>query len=118
MIQSHKDLTVWQRSIELVVEVYNITYHFPKSEEYGLSNQMRRAAIAIPSNIAEGYRRKGIREYIQFLYIANASASELETQFIIAKKIYPRINYEKGNSLLNEILKMLTSMISKLRIKG
>lgn len=117
-IQSHKDLTVWKRGIELVIEVYNFTKQFPKSEEYGLSSQMRRAAIAIPSNIAEGYRRKGLGEYIQFLYIANASASELETQLIIAKEIYPKINYAKLDSLLNEVLRMLSSMIAKLKAKN
>lgn len=116
-IRSHKDLTVWQRAIELVVETYNITKKFPKSEEFGLGSQMRRSAIAIPSNIAEGYRRKGINEYIQFLYIANASASELETQLIIALKVYPGIDYSKISSLLNEILKMLSSMIAKLKNK-
>lgn len=117
MIQSHKDLTVCQRSIELVVETYTITNQLPKSEEYGLSSQMRRAAVAVPSNIAEGYRRKGLREYLQFLYIANASASELETQLIIAKKIYENVNYLKVESLLNEVLKMLTVMICKLNAK-
>jgi len=117
LIKSFKDLTVWQRSIELVAETYIITKKFPKSEEYGLSSQMRRASIAIPSNIAEGYRRQGLKEYIQFLFIANASASELETQLIISKRIYPNIDYHKIDSLLNEVLRMLTSMISKLKSK-
>src|SRR3989304_7349406 len=103
-IKSFKDLSVWQRSIELVVETYNVTKRFPKSEEYGLSSQMRRASVAIPSNIAEGYRRKGLNEYIHFLFISNSSASELETQLIIAKRIYPQIDYRKIDSLLNEVL--------------
>ncbi len=116
-IQSHKDLIVWKRAIELVKETYHITNLFPKVEEYGLSSQMRRAAIAIPSNIAEGYRRKGLKEYIQFLYIANASASELETQLIISKDVYSHLSYIKMESLLNEVLKMLSSMIAKLKAK-
>ena len=78
---------------------------------------MRRAAIAIASNIAEGYRRQSIGEYLQFLYIANASASELETQIIIAKRIYKNINYSSAENLLLEIIKMLTKMIYKLKIK-
>ena len=86
-IQSYKDLIVWQRAIELVVEIYDLTKKLPKNEEFALSNQMRRAVVAIPSNIAEGYLRKGLNEYIQFLRIAISSASELETQLIIVDKI-------------------------------
>lgn len=114
-IQSYKDLIVWQRGIELVVEIYGLTKKMPKSEEFALSNQMRRAAVAIPSNIAEGYMRKGLSEYIQFLRIGIASASELETQLIIINKIYPRINTEEANNLLDQILKMLWVLIAKLK---
>lgn len=113
-IESYKDLIVWQRSIELVSEIYKLTRKLPKCEEYGISSQMRRAAIAIPSNIAEGYRRKNRKEYIQFLYIAFSSASELETQLIICEKIYLVLDYSKANSLLNEVLKMLSAIINKL----
>lgn len=84
---TYKDLIVWQKSIDLVYEVYALTRKFPKDELYGLTSQMRRAAVSIPSNITEGYRRQAIGEYHQFLYIANASASELETQLIISKNL-------------------------------
>lgn len=76
---------------------------------------MKRAAVSIPSNIAEGYRRKGLGEYLQFLHIAVASASEIETQIIIAQKIYHKIDYLKANSLLNEVIKMLSVMIRNLK---
>lgn len=116
-IKSYKELIVWQRSIELVEEVYKIINKLPKTEEYALSPQMRRAAIAIPSNIAEGYRRNGIKEFIQFLYIALGSSAELETQLLISAKIYPMINYQNANSYLEETMKMLSVMISKLKAK-
>ncbi|MFV8360212.1 four helix bundle protein [Flavobacterium sp. LS1P3] len=75
----HKDLDVWKRSMDLVVKVYQITKLFPDTEKYGLSSQMRRAAVSIPSNITEGAARKGDKEFIQFLYISIGSLSELET---------------------------------------
>jgi len=115
-IQSYKDLIVWQRSIQLVEEIYNLTKNFPKCEEFALSSQMKRAAISIPSNIAEGYRRKNLKEYLQFLHISIASASELETQLIISHKIYSNINYLAADSLLNEVIKMLSVMIKNLQI--
>lgn len=114
-IQSYKDLIVWQRSIQLVTEIYALTNKFPKSEIYALSSQMKRAAISIPSNIAEGYRRKCLGEYLQFLHIAIASAAELETQIIISEKIYQDIDYLKANSLLNEVIKMLSVMMRNLK---
>ena len=81
-IESFKDLIVWQKSMSLVKEVYVITSNFPKSEIYGLTSQMRRAAVSIPSNIAEGKKRKTKNDYVQFLRIANGSAAELETQLL------------------------------------
>jgi four helix bundle protein len=113
-IESYKQLKVWQRSIELVKEIYQITKQFPKSELYGLYIQMRRSAISIPSNIAEGYRRRGVKEYIRFLSIANASAAELETQIIISKFQYSKIAFRKAESLLEEVQKMLIVMIKKM----
>jgi len=116
-IQSYKQLKVWQRSIELVKEIYIISKEFPKEELYGLVSQMRRAAISIPSNIAEGYKRQGLGEYIRFLNIADASAAELETQIIISKDLYNNINFSKASSLLEEIQKMLAVLIRKLNAK-
>jgi len=116
-IKSFKQLTVWQRAIELVKEIYLVTEKFPKSELYGLVSQMRRAAVAIPSNIAEGKKRKTKKNFIQFLRIADGSAAELETQIIIARDLYPDIDFAKAESLLEEVQKMLITMIKKLEAK-
>lgn len=114
-IQSYKELKVWQKAIELVNEIYKITKKFPKSEMFGLSSQMQISAVAISSNIAEGYNRNHRLEFIQFLGIANASSAELETQIIIAKQQYAEINYVVAEGLLTEIQKMLYSLIRKLK---
>ena len=116
-INSFKDLIVWQKAIELVKEIYNVTNLMPKSELYGLVSQMRRAVVSIPSNIAEGYKRKNLGEYIQFLSIADASAAELETQIIISKNLYGKLNFSKSESLLTEIQKMLFVIIKQLNAK-
>jgi len=116
-VNSFKELIVWKKSIELVNEIYKITKQLPKSETYGLASQMQRAAVAIPSNIAEGYRRNHRPEYFQFLSIAISSAAELETQVIICKEQYSEIENLKTESLLDEVQKMLYSMISKLKDK-
>jgi four helix bundle protein len=117
MINSYKQLIVWQRSIELVEEVYKLTAIFPKEEMYGLISQIRRSAISIPSNIAEGRHRGSRKDFLQFLRIAYGSANELETQLIISKRLgYGKSdNYEKVESLLCEITKMLYAMIIKLK---
>src|SRR5262245_41264185 len=112
-----KDLIVWQKSIELAKIIYNITAQFPKSETYGLSSQMQRSAVSIPSNIAEGHGRHNKREYYQCLGIAYGSCSELETQIIISKSIYSNIEYSKAESILLEVQKMLGTMIVSLRAK-
>ena len=85
-MKTHKDLNVWNRSIELVITIYKVTKDFPKEETYGLISQMRRSAISVPSNIAEGAARQSKKEFRQFLYIASGSVSELETQLIICNK--------------------------------
>ena len=113
-LKSYKELKVWQRSIELVKEIYKITAQFPKNEIYGLTSQMRRAAISISSNIAEGYLRKNLKEYLQFLRVAYSSSGELETQLLIAKDLYQDINYHQSQSLLEEIQKMFNVMIKNL----
>lgn len=116
-IESYKQLTVWQKSIELVKEAYRLTDKFPKSELYGLVSQIRRCAVSVPSNIAEGYKRRNLGEYIQFLSVADASAAELETQIIIAKNLYLKLDFRKAESLLEEVQKMLITMIKKLNAK-
>ena len=115
-MQSYRELIVWQKSIKLVKEVYQLTQSFPKEEIYGLSSQMRRAAVSIPSNIAEGYVRKHKQEYIQFLRIAFGSGAELETQFEIAKQLnyFTDKQTQKAESDLTEVMKMLNKLISTL----
>lgn len=115
--KSYKELIVWQRSMQLVFEVYKTTALMPNEERFGLVSQKRRAAVSIPSNIAEGYKRRKLGEYIQFLSIADASAAELETQILISKELYPHINYTKEEALLLEVQKMMVVMIQKLNAK-
>lgn len=86
-MKTHKDLEVWKKSVEFVTDLYKVTQDFPKEEFYGLTSQMRRAAVSIPSNIAEGSARQGNKELVQFLYIALGSAVELDTQLIIARNL-------------------------------
>ena len=116
MADSYKDLIVWQKSKELAVLIYRVTDKFPKSELYGLVSQMRRAAVAIPSNIAEGAGRQHTKEFIQFLAIAEGSATELETQLIIAErlKFLEKAKYDEIAALQLEIFKMLRVLIKKL----
>jgi four helix bundle protein len=85
--RSYKDLQIWKVSMDFVIEIYKLTKRFPSSELYGLTSQIRRSAVSIPSNVAEGSCRKNTKEYIQFLYIANGSLSEVETQLEIANKL-------------------------------
>ena len=112
-VQSYKNLIVWQKSMDLVVSIYTITSHFPKNEMYALSSQMQRAAVSIPSNIAEGSRRKTKKDTVHFWTIAFGSGSELETQIEIIKRLPfgKNISFEKADSLLEEIMKMLNKMI-------
>ena len=109
--QSFKDLIVWQKSYKLVLEIYKITKDFPKSETYGLSQQMRKSAVSIPSNIAEGYGRKHKAEYNQFLSIAYGSLLELETQFLIAKDLRYVSESQIGETLLKEVGSILYRML-------
>lgn len=116
MTQSYKDLIVWKKSMDLVKNVYLITSHFPKEEIFGLTSQMRRCAISIPSNIAEGKLRGYDKELKRFLLMSFGSGGELETQIEIAKSIYKdkKINYDKVDSDLSEVMKMLNQFINKL----
>ena len=111
-MNSHKDLDVWKKSMELVTNIYRLTRDFPQEELYGLTSQIRRSAISIPSNIAEGAARNSVKEYMQFLYVSLGSISEIETQILIAEKLgFLKV----GHSLLEEvsaIRKMLTGLIS------
>lgn len=116
IIHSYRDLIVWQRSIELVVAVYELTEKYPKEEIYGLISQTRRSGVSIPSNIAEGRFRGTKKDYLQFLRIAYGSGAELETQIEIAKRLTKTKNlyFIKVDSLLEEVMKMLNKMIKNL----
>ena len=115
-MNTYKDLTVWQKSIELVTAIYELTKKFPKEEIYGLTSQIRRAAVSIPSNITEGKMRGGNIEFRRFLLIAFASGAELETQLIISKKLSQsaKLDYNRVDSLLEEVMRMLNKLISQL----
>lgn len=117
--RKHHDLRVWQTSMDLVQDVYKVTASFPKDEMYALTSQMRRSAVSVPSNIAEGAARNGSKEFLHFLSIARGSLSELETQLQIAQ----RLGYMKEDDLLNNVdtvfgllgglIKSIKSRISK-----
>ncbi|MBI4682860.1 MAG: four helix bundle protein [Nitrospirae bacterium] len=99
MRMTHKDLDIWKLGIELVEKIYRITAKFPKEEVFGLTSQLRRAAISIPSNIAEGAARNSRKEFLQFLYIALGSLSEIETQIVISK----RLGYLKTTDIFDAV---------------
>ena len=116
-MESYKKLLVWEKSYKLSLEIYKITAQFPTRELYSLTSQMRRAAVSVPSNIAEGYQRQHRGEYIQFLFIARGSLAELETQILIAKDL-SYLNAKTSYDVLNiteELNKMLYALISKLK---
>ena len=103
----HKDLEVWKKAMDLVEDIYTFTQSFPVEERYGLSSQMKRASISIPSNIAEGSARKGDKELIQFLNIAIGSVSELETQYLIAIRLTFADTNDNLENLLIDVKKLL-----------
>ena len=112
-VRTHKDLDVWKRSMDFVTVLYEITATFPREEIYGLTSQLRRAAVSIPSNIAEGAVRKSNKEFIQFLYIALGSTVEIETQLIISNnlKFIDDESFVQLDKKRNEIGKMLFGLI-------
>ena len=114
LLVDYKKLIVWQKGVDLVVEVYKLAESFPCSELYGLTSQIRRSAVSIPSNIAEGRRRCSLAEYKRFLQIAFGSGGELETQIEICKRLpqIQELGYERVDLLLEEIMKMLNKMIN------
>ena len=116
MITSHKDLLVWQRSMDLVETVYRLTGSFPSVEQWGLVSQMRRAAISVPSNIAEGYGRQATGEYRHHISIARGSLLELETQILLARRLKYLQPADTDPVLkeIDEISRMLATLVSKL----
>ena len=118
-MKSYRELFVWQKGMDLAVNVHILTSKFPKEEMHGLINQMRRSVVSIPSNIAEGYARKHRQEYVQFIRIAYGSGAELETQLEIAKKLHfaSEKEIQQAENLLIEVMKMLNKFISSLMAK-
>lgn len=110
MIRSHKDLIVYQLSMDLVIDVYRITKAFPKEELYGLTAQIKRACVSVPSNIAEGAGRRGKAEFIRFLYIAMGSLSEVDTQLEIAG----RLSFFEADERILKKINLIKNMIAKL----
>jgi len=117
-VESYENLIVWQKPMDVVYAIYKLTENFPREEIYGLTSQMRRAAVSIPSNIAEGSRRSSRKDFRSFLINAYGSGAELETQIKIAKHLGYNLegNYDKIDLLLIEVMKMLNSLISKLKV--
>ena len=115
-IRYYKDLKIWQKGISLVKDVYGITNKMPREEGYGLTNQIRRSAVSIPSNIAEGQARQHAKEFKQFLYVALGSLAELETQLVIAEqlKYIRREDLRSLSDKIIEIRKMISGLISRL----
>jgi four helix bundle protein len=115
-VKDYKDLKVWQKGIEIVDKIYTVTDRLPKDELYGLVSQMKRAAVSIPSNIAEGFVRHHTNEYKQFLYISLGSCAELDTQLIISnrRKYITKRELEEFSEDINHESRMLVSLINKL----
>ena len=108
---THKNLEVWKLSVSLVLDIYQLALSLPKDEQYGLSSQIKRAAISVPSNIAEGAGRKSTKELLRFLDIANGSLSELETQLIIIE----RLKFAEVSEILENKITVIRKMIYKLK---
>jgi len=119
MLKNYKELHVWQKSYAFCLQIYKGTQKFPNEEKFGLTSQIRRSAISIPSNIAEGYGRRTTADYIRFLYIAYGSLCELETQMMLASDLTYIENRESNSLLTNisDIERMLKSLIKALEAK-
>ncbi|MDI9859807.1 four helix bundle protein [Flectobacillus roseus] len=118
-IKSFRDLLIWQKSMNLVTDIYLVTRNFPQAEMFGLTSQLRRASISIPSNIAEGYGRNTSKDYLRYLQIALGSLYEMQTQLEIASNLHflEIFDFNKMISLCLEIERMLTSLIAKIKAK-
>lgn len=113
-MEKYQDLIVWQKSVELVTDIYSLTESFPDLEKFGLVNQMRRCAVSIPSNIAEGHARKSSGDFLRFLRMSYGSAAELETQLLISNKLefVSEKEFNDMNEKLTEVKKMLNKLMS------
>jgi four helix bundle protein len=119
MLKNYKELQVWQRAYQLCLKIYKVTQRFPKEEQYGLISQIRRAAVSVPSNIAEGYGRKTTPDYLRSLYIAYGSNCELETQVLMSSDLdyIPVNDSEKLLDEIGEVERMLKALIKSLENK-
>ena len=115
----YSDLLVWRFGMDLVVEIYELTKRFPNEERFGLTSQMRRSAVSIPSNISEGYRRTTDADFLQFLSISFGSASELETQCLIAFRLnyFTSDQYHRVDALIKSVLRLLNGFIKSRKNK-
>ena len=120
IIKTHKELHVWKASIEFVTEIYHLTKAFPKEETYGLTNQIRRASISIPSNIAEGAARSSNKEFSYYISIAIGSIAEIETQLFISRNLgyLKDSDFEKLDTKLTDIRKMATGLKKSIDAKS
>jgi four helix bundle protein len=115
-IQRHEDLVVWQKSMDLVIESYRLAQRLPVSEQYGLASQIRRAAVSVPANIAEGFGRWHKKEFLRFLLVANGSLKELETHLEIGRRLnfFEKVELAGALKLADEVGRMITSLRGKL----
>jgi four helix bundle protein len=115
----HKKLNAWTDAVDLAQQIYRITERFPPNEQFGLTSQIQRAAVSIPSNMAEGAARKTKKEFIQFLHISKGSLSELDTQLEIARRLeyLGQIEWEALNELLERVDRLLSGLIRHLKTK-
>ena len=119
-LKSYRDLLVWQKSMDLVVAVYQVATKLPPSERYGLTAQMQRAAVSIPSNISEGYGRSHRGDYLHHLSVANGSLKEVETQLVLSTRLgfLREAEIEKAMQLADEVGRMLASLMQKLKVRS
>jgi len=116
--RKHQDLLAWQHAIQLVKVVYRLTSEFPDSERFGLGAQMRRAAVSVPSNIAEGAARLGQKEFLHFLGIARGSLSEIDTQLVIATELGYTSEAAELERSINDVFGLLNGLINSLKRSG
>ncbi|MCU7694618.1 four helix bundle protein [Haoranjiania flava] len=118
-MRTHKDLEVWKKSVELVTSIYKLTSNFPREEMFGLTNQIRRSAVSVPSNIAEGAARQSAKEFVHFLSISLGSQQELETQLLISKNLTFMTETEYLNIIceVETVGKLLNGLIKSIKTK-
>jgi four helix bundle protein len=119
MLKNYKELNVWKKAYQLCLDIYKITRDFPRDERFGLTSQIRRAAVSVPSNIAEGYGRKTKGEYVQALYVAYGSNCELETQILLSGDLGYAAGemFEKVQEAIGDVERMLKALIKSLESK-